>query len=223
MTSKPKTNVDLFDNPTPRVPVAICLDNSGSMAGQPLNELHRGLAQLYAELYDNELTRFSAEVTLVTFGEQILQLADFGPVQRYSQFPMTARGLTPLGAAASYALQLLEHRKQSYRTAGLEYHQPWLILMSDGHPTDNIQPAAQEIQRLVRARRLTSLTVAIGDQASSSALAPLSPAQAPLRLHGLRFVEFFQWLSASIERVSASIPGDDVPLDFSDARSLTIL
>lgn len=31
---------DLVDNPTPRVPVLLCLDTSGSMMGAPIHELN---------------------------------------------------------------------------------------------------------------------------------------------------------------------------------------
>ena len=34
---------DLIDNPTPRVPVCLCLDTSGSMSGSPINELNEGI------------------------------------------------------------------------------------------------------------------------------------------------------------------------------------
>ena len=34
---------DLINNPTARVPVCLCLDTSGSMDGQPINELNEGV------------------------------------------------------------------------------------------------------------------------------------------------------------------------------------
>lgn len=59
---------DLVDNPTPRVPVALCLDVSGSMAGTPIAELNAGVAQYLEEMRRDDLTLCSAETALVLFG-----------------------------------------------------------------------------------------------------------------------------------------------------------
>ena len=37
---------DLIENPTPRVPITLCLDTSSSMSGEPINELMEGVETL---------------------------------------------------------------------------------------------------------------------------------------------------------------------------------
>ena len=71
---------DLVENPTPRVPVVLCLDTSGSMMGNKIIELRRGVNRFYSSLLDDDVARYSAEVGVVTFGNGGVQLlADFGP------------------------------------------------------------------------------------------------------------------------------------------------
>ena len=53
---------DLYDNPTPRVPVALCLDCSGSMYGAPIAELNEGVKTFYHAIDEDEIARFSAEI-----------------------------------------------------------------------------------------------------------------------------------------------------------------
>ena len=41
-----------------------------------------------------------------------------------------------------------------------------------------------------------------------------SPMRSPLKLKGLKFREFFEWLSQSVSTTSQSIAGESISLDF---------
>ena len=134
-------------------------------------------------------------------------------VERQNLPVFSAGGLTPMGQATSLALDLLEARKEDYKRAGVDYYQPWMVVMTDGEPTDDISTAAARIGSLVAGKKLTVFPIAIGADANLQVLAQLSPSRPPLRLKGLNFKEFFVWLSRSVSRVSQSTPGEVVPLD----------
>ena len=51
---------DLINNPTARVPVCLCLDTSGSMDGQPINELNEGVRLFYEAIREDETALYSA-------------------------------------------------------------------------------------------------------------------------------------------------------------------
>ncbi len=125
---------DLVSNPTPRVPVSLCLDCSGSMSGEPIRELNEGVKTFFAEVYEDEIARYSAEISIVTFGPAQLE----SPFQTLDEQPnapqLIADGLTPLGEALKISLDSLENRKQEYSANGVDYYQPWLVLMTDGEP-----------------------------------------------------------------------------------------
>ncbi len=205
---------DLIENPTPRVPITLCLDTSYSMSGEPIRELMEGVALFYESVFDDEIARYSAEISIVTFGNQGVQrYADFGPVERIPRTPLVADGNTPMGEAVCDALAILEKRKREYQNTGVDYYQPWLVLMTDGMPTDDINEAIKRVVSMVNQKKLSVFPIGIGHDADMDILSQFSPARPPLRLQGLKFREFFEWLSASVQRVSASTPGEEVPLD----------
>lgn len=213
---------DLVDNPTPRVPVALCLDVSGSMFGRPIEELNAGVAQYLEEVRKDDLTLYSAETALVTFGNTASRIADFDTADHLQDPVLEADGMTDMGAGLTLALDLLEARKNEYKGAGVDYYQPILVVMSDGAPNGDpreLESAVRRIQDQLDRRRLTVIAVGIGPDADMEMLNRLSRRQA-VRLSGLQFREFFVWLSRSVAGVSASLPGDEPALDLDALQAL---
>lgn len=209
---------DLVNNPTARVPVCLCLDISGSMDGDPIDELNKGVRLFYDAINEDEVAAYSAEISIVTFGGTKAEcLADFASLQLQPQPPvLSAYGMTPMGEAVNLGLDLLEKRKDEYKDAGVDYFQPWLVLMTDGQPNGDNREFSRAVNRtaeLVNAKKLTVFPIGIGREADMNALAKFSPKRPPLRLQGLKFKEFFQWLSKSVSKTSQSIPGESIKLD----------
>lgn len=208
---------DLVENPTPRVPICLCLDASGSMAGTPMDELNLGVKMFYDALKEDEIAMFSAEISVVSFGHTVDCMADFGSLARVNQAPvLTPNGFTPMGEGVNMALDALDARKKEYQDKGVDYFQPWLVLMTDGVPNGNRTELDRAIQRtttLVEDRKLTIFPIGIGAEADMAVLQQFSPTRQPLRLRGLKFKEFFQWLSQSVAQTSRSMPGETVKLN----------
>lgn len=206
---------DLLENPTHRVPIALCLDVSGSMEGEPIQELNQGVRLFLESLQEDPIARFSAEVAIVTFSDSAVLHLDFQSLERIKEAPvLSAFGQTDLGGGVLLALSVLQNRKQQYQQAGVDYFQPWLVLMTDGQPTtqDHFR-AAELVRKLEEEGRLVVFPIAIGPNADMAVLAMFSDKRRPLRLRGLNFQEFFTWLSKSVVRVSQSRPGEKITLD----------
>jgi len=208
---------DLVENPSARVPVCLCLDVSGSMKGTPIDELNKGVELFFDAIREDEIAMYSAEVSLVTFGDSVESVLDFCSLERNPLVPeLRANGLTPMGEAVNLALDKLEERKQMYKKVGVDYYQPWLVLMTDGSPNGDPKELERAVTRtveMVGSRKLTVFPIGIGSSADMNVLARFSPNRAPLRLQGLKFHEFFAWLSKSVSKTSQSIPGEVVELD----------
>ena len=209
---------DLVNNPTARVPVCLCLDTSGSMSGMPIDELNEGVRLFYDAIREDETALYSAEVSIVTFGGNAQCIVDFASLEVQPNAPtLSATGMTPMGEAVNMGLDLLEQRKEKYKDRGVDYYQPWLVLMTDGAPNGDSAELSRAINRtveLVNQKKLTIFPIGIGPEADMGVLAQFSPKRPPLKLQGLKFREFFAWLSKSVSKISQSTPGESVKLDF---------
>jgi uncharacterized protein YegL len=197
------------DNPDPRCPCVLVLDRSGSMNGQPIAELNAGLQQFRAELMGDELAARRVELAVVPFGP-LVRGSTFHPPHAFFPQALTAGGDTPTGAAVEYAIDLVESQKSTYRQHGVPYYRPWIILITDGQPTDAWQRAAERI-RAGEAQKQFSF-FAIGVSGADLGMLRKLAVREPLRLQGLAFREFFMWLSASLANVSKSRVGESVAL-----------
>lgn len=206
-------------NTTARVPVCLCLDVSGSMQGHPINELNAGVRLFYDAVRNDERTVSAVDIAIVTFGgnSEAKCVQDFSQLWEVSTPPtLTASGLTPMGEGVMLALDMLEARKEYYKKSAYEYWQPWLILMSDGKPeppNENlIARTASRISVMLSAKKLFMFAVGIGGNADWNALSRFSPNRPPLKLKGLDFPKFFEWLHASLKGPSEHRPGESVEL-----------
>ena len=128
-----------------------------------------------------------------------------------------------MGEGLQMTLNMLEQRKQCYKKAGADYYQPILVVMSDGKPNGDpriLREQTERIRELSEKRRLTVITVGIGNGADMVTLEKLSPKNPPVRLSHMQFREFFAWLSASTEEVSASLPSDEQDPNMDELRQL---
>ncbi|MDR1385315.1 MAG: VWA domain-containing protein [Planctomycetaceae bacterium] len=198
-----------------RVPVVLCLDASASMTGAPMRELNEGIRLFINSVKEDSVASSSVELCVVTFADDARVISDFRLLAnlQFDQLNSTG-GRTNLGGGVMMALDLLEQRKEHYKKVGVEYYQPWMVLMTDGCPNVGTHfDAADRAIRLEADRKLVVFPIGIGNDADMNELAKFSKRHSPLKLKGLNFCQFFDWLSKSVSRVSQSMPGEKVTLD----------
>src|SRR6185437_10505977 len=197
---------DFADNPESRCPCMLLLDTSGSMGGEPICQLNEGINTLKMELEIDPLAAKRVEVAMVTFGPVSYE-SDFQTVDNFFPKQLIANGDTPIGAAIRLGIDLVNKRKQLYKERGVGYYKPWIILITDGAPTDAWSHAAQLIKDGERENRFAFFAIGV-EGANFDVLRQLSVRQ-PLKLRGLAFREFFLWLSGSLKTVSSKNPGEN--------------
>jgi uncharacterized protein YegL len=202
---------EFVQNPENRCPVILLLDTSGSMIGEAMNALNQGVNLFKENIQADTKASLSVEVALITFGPVKL-VQDFVTIDQFNPPTLVADGVTPMGEAIEYALDLLTTRKAVYQENGIQYYRPWIFMITDGAPTDPWQDAAARIHQGEADRKFCFFSVAV-EGADLKTLSQIAPSdRPPVLLNGLDFQSLFVWLSKSMKRVSSGKVGEAVEL-----------
>jgi len=205
----PFGGVEFADNPEPRCPCILLLDTSGSMTGEKIAHLNEGLRVFSEELKSDSMAAKRVEVAIVTFGP-VSELQPFVTADAFMPVELAAQGDTPMGAAILKAVEMLNERKATYKANGISYYRPWIFMITDGGPTDNVNGAVEAIREGETKKSFSFYAVGV-DAADMERLKTIA-VRAPLKLRGMSFRELFVWLSNSLGGVSRSQLGEQVAL-----------
>lgn len=219
--------VEFADNPEPRCAVALVLDTSHSMNGEKIAQLNKGLLEFERALKIDRLASLRIEVAVITFGGTVQALSvsqggyqpipfeaakAFVTIKDFSPPQLETKGDTPMGEAVTRAITLVNERKNIYKKHGVDYFRPWIIVITDGKPTDFNWESSARLAREEQTKKALSFYAIGVEGADMDILAQFSLENKPLPLKGLAFLELFQWLSKSLLVVAQSRPGGQQPL-----------
>ena len=200
-----------FLDQQPRCACVLLLDTSGSMSGSPISALNAGLETFRNELGKDDLAKQRVEVAVIEFNSRVNVVQDFVQAEDFRPPTLSATGSTAMGAGIEKAIDLLQERKQRYRDKGITYYRPWIFMITDGGPTDSVDKATTKLHEGENKKSFAFFAVGV-QGADSNALKRISVRE-PKMLEGLNFGELFVWLSTSMQKVSQSKPGEQVPME----------
>jgi uncharacterized protein YegL len=193
---------------------ALILDVSGSMEGAPINELNDGLKDFYYDIQNDSTTANRLEIAVIEFCHEVKTLVDPSLAANFTMPHLTTKGTTNLVGGIQEGINVVQARKAWYKQTGQPYYRPWVIVITDAMPDEgqDISGLASQISDCVVKKDL--FFFAIGVQgADMNMLSQISDSSMPpAKLQGLKFSEFFKWLSASMTTVTNSKDGDKVNL-----------
>lgn len=213
------SNVETPSNYQEKCLCVLVLDVSGSMRGERIDALNEGLRTFFADITENYSLADALEIAIISFDGEVQTLVSPSLVENIVLPTLKSRGgMTNLAGAISCAIDIVEARKQFYRQHGVSYKRPWIIPMTDGmpsNPTAVIKNITQQVHQGMADHSFHFF--AIGVKVNKAAMKTLNRISAPTvpaaQLDGIRFSEFFQWLSNSMDKVSQSREGSTVALE----------
>jgi uncharacterized protein YegL len=201
-------------NPAQKCFCVLCLDVSGSMFGEPIDELNSGLKKFREEVIADDTASERVEVCIVTFSSSVNVEMEPRLMTEISDMPeLTSNGSTKLVDGVRKAISKVEEQKKFYKDKGLNYYRPWIILMTDGEPDSDqdINGLAKDIKNGEDQKRFIFFAFGVQD-ANMNMLKSICNKYQAEKLKGINFTEFFQWLSASMGVIVQSAPEEDINL-----------
>lgn len=190
----------------PHMACLLLLDTSGSMGGDPIAELNAGVNQFKSEVCEDKTTRDVLDIAIVEFNSTHRVVQEFVPIEYMEPVNLQASGGTNMSPAIQTAIDMVNERSRFYRRSGTEPYKPWIIMISDGAPQDDISGIVSVIQEMEGNDKLKFFSLGVQGY-DPQTLHRLSGPKV-MKLKGNDFRSFFDWVNKSMRSVSVSSPGE---------------
>lgn len=192
-----------------RLPVYLLLDTSGSMQGEPIEQVKNGLQMLVASLRQDPYALETAWLSIITFnsGAQVAvpltELTSFQPPE------VQASGSTDLGAALELVANSVKKDLVKTTPTTKGDWRPMVFLMTDGSPTGDWKRGHERFKQ-------EKWGVVVGccvDNGDETVIKQITESVLKLNTADTASMKaFFKWISASVSQGSKSVEqaGKDV-------------
>ena len=125
----------------PHLPCILLLDTSESMnatiADRPnIEYLNKAFTRFLQAGKSNPTARSRVDLMVLEFNTTVKEVIPFAPLLSAQPREMVAEGITEMALALDQALDAIKERRTLYDRMGVESHVPFMVLISDGLPTD---------------------------------------------------------------------------------------
>ena len=193
----------------PHMACVLLLDTSGSMEGGPINSLNKAINDFMEQTSMDDLAQKRLDIAIIEFNDYARVVQEFTPLLQMKPVSLTAGGVTSMGEGINLAIDKVKERNRFYAEMGTPCFKPWIFMITDGAPTDDIALARQRILEEEQKGSNGKLKFwALGVPGYREDVL-ISLTKRCIELSDTSFKGIFDWLSESMVAISVSRVGDN--------------
>ena len=200
-----------------RLPVYFLLDTSGSMTGEPIEQVKNGVQMLVSALRQDPYALETAYLSVITFSSNASQVVPLTELTSFQPPELIASGITELGAALKLVAERASQEVEKTTASTKGDWKPMVFLMTDGMPTDDWKSGLQRF-RQEKWGIVVGCAIGANDQTVNDVLLNVC-GEAVFRLDTAdrgAISSFFKWVSASISVGSQKVDTNSEVNDLSE-------
>lgn len=195
----------------PHVACCLLVDTSSSMASNgKINQLNNAIRNFKTTICEDALSSKRVDVCVISFDSKVSIVSPFCPIREFDPPTLSTTGMTCMGAGIRFALETVHEQIRKYHDVGVDCYKPFILMITDGFPTDDIA----DIDKLIATResegryghlRFHAFGVEGADMQLLSHLT-----HRVLAVDDNAFDQIFNWTSETMKIISHSKTSDNV-------------
>lgn len=133
-----------------------------------MDKINEGVTNFYKAIRYDDIACDSCEIAVVTFNDEPALYDGFSSVDKKEDtcFKAVENGNSVFTSAIRMSLDILEKQKAFYKENKITYYQPWLVLFTDGLPSDDVSLIKRELMSMQTGdpQKLTVYTIAFSNK-----------------------------------------------------------